>query len=298
VVFIIVVSILPNKSNHKIFTPFLLILARIVTIGLALVIVGAAWDLWWHGIKGFERIFQPSHNVAYLGFALAFFASGYGYYLSRFRHWKLLIVSIILYIPAIVFNSFYHLFLPERDEISDLKLILWEAPHIVTWMALFVTFLLVLTVINKDPNNKFRIYFQSLIFTMMTINLLYFVTPLIFIDSDLLIGLFSYAPIPFVIIGMMLFARTFFKTRWGVFFNGYIIYFNILFFDLFVSASIFFCRTFAFFLFCFCTTHCFFIYYNKFISFKYYYWHFCRIAVDVYRSCINNKDRWLLSNKF
>lgn len=136
------------------------LLVRLTVVALFLVILGAAWDRWWHVSVGRDYFWSPPHLFIYIGFVSFITLSAVGWYTNRTKVWsKLLFLSIIIPLFG-PFDEFWHKLFGDENLASIW--VVWSPPHFLLILGTALSLVFALPLIQMEKDKIGRMFFTAL----------------------------------------------------------------------------------------------------------------------------------------
>lgn len=143
---------------------------------MLLVVIGGAWDVWWHTMVGRETFFEPPHLMIYGGVLIAVAVGFLAWRVRGELRWKRLALALLA-IPLIVapFDEIWHRIFGFEDLTS--VWIIWSPPHVALDLSLIGVVVLLLPFVDRE-REELRNFFGAAAFATLITLLSFLVIPL------------------------------------------------------------------------------------------------------------------------
>lgn len=83
-------------------------LVRLIISFLFVAVIAGTWDAWWHGAIGRDSLFEPPHLLLYASTISAVLMGMYGWYTTREKVWKRVVLFLLLIPISAPFDELWH----------------------------------------------------------------------------------------------------------------------------------------------------------------------------------------------
>ena len=148
------------------------LIVRSSAIALFIMVLGCAWDIWWHVAVGRDSFLEAPHIPVYLGVAYLLCMSGINLFRTKDRQWTHLFLSASLLPIGAGFDQLWHEIFGTED-ISRV-IAVTSPPHLMLVAGMFLSATCILALLHRDKNHQAQEFFGSLIFAcLLTLGLFY-----------------------------------------------------------------------------------------------------------------------------
>lgn len=152
-----------------------ILMTRIIACALFTAVAAGTWDAWWHVALGRESFWSPPHLLLYFSTILAISLGLSTWYKTRKSVWRNLAIALTLVPLSAPFDEAWHRIFGE--EAVNSLLIMWSPPHLVLIGSLVASFILLLPLVERDPDHQARALLGALVFAGIYNLLLFVIAP-------------------------------------------------------------------------------------------------------------------------
>jgi hypothetical protein len=150
--------------------------ARLVAGALYVVLMGGAWDFWWHGSLLRESFWSPPHLLIQAGVFAAIAAAVYGWRSTGNLAWGRLAVALAIIPIVSPIDNLWHITF--GIEQVGTVMIFWSPPHLALLVAIVAALARAMSMVSREPDPMARTFFMSLLVAATLHVLLYYAYPL------------------------------------------------------------------------------------------------------------------------
>lgn len=151
-------------------------LARVVAISVVLATVFVSWDLWWHQAVGRDTFWEPPHLGLYTFACIAMLGSMLGWHATHGKHWRTVLLVLLLIPIAAPFDQFWHTIFGVED-LTRPHLLIWSPPHLAVALAAVFAQIALLPLLARDTNASLRGLMGMIVFGNLIATGMYLVLP-------------------------------------------------------------------------------------------------------------------------